>query len=205
MKKLLTLFMLLTVLLSACGAQTPVTPTPDVVASAQAAAATMIAQTQAAIPSATPLPPTEIPTQTLAPSPTFPVQSTSAIPTLPPTQAPNNTGATNCNGLLDVGASGKTTPVMFKNDTKYPVTLTIGLSQPNAFGQCGMISRALGKNDSTRVDVPVTGKGPCYWITAIIDPGGKNSKYVYGNAACVNGDDKWDLIVTTSMVKIITP
>ena len=204
MKKLIAISMLMVVLLSACGAQAPATPTPDVLATANAAAATMIAQTQEAIPTATQVPPTETPTQTPPPTPTFILPPTSSIPTLPPTQPPSN-NANQCNGMLDVGASGATTPVMFKNDTKYPVTLTIGLSQPNAFGQCGMISRALGKNGSTQVDVPTTGKGPCYWITAIIDPGGKNSKYVYGNASCINGDDKWDLVVTMDKVKVVTP
>ncbi len=204
MKKLIFTAVLLTVLLSACGAQTPPPPTPDVLATANAAAATMIAQTQAAQPTATQVPPTETlaPTPTLAP--TLPVPPTSSIPTLPPTQPPSNTGA-NCNGMMDVGASGRTTPVMFKNDTKYPVTLTIGISSPNKFGQCGMISRAMGKNGSASADVPFSYDGPCYWITAIIDPGGKNSKYVYGKAACINGDDKWDLIVTENIVKVVTP
>jgi hypothetical protein len=203
MKKLISLAMLLTVILSACGAQTPATPTPDVLATANAAAATMIAQTQAAMPTATPIPPTNTPEPTPTLAPTLALPPTSSIPTLPPTQPPS--AGTNCNGMMDVGASGRTTPVMFKNDTKYPITLTIGISSPNKFGQCGMISRALAKNGSTSVDVPYAYDGPCYWITAIIDPGGKNSKYVYGNSACINGDDKWDLIVTNDMVKVATP
>lgn len=203
MKKLISLAMLLTVFLSACGAQTPATPTPDVLATANAAAATMIAQTQAAMPTATSIPPTNTPEPTPTLAPTLALPPTSSIPTLPPTQPPS--AGTNCNGMMDVGASGRTTPVMFKNDTKYPITLTIGISSPNKFGQCGMISRALAKNGSTSVDVPYAYDGPCYWITAIIDPGGKNSKYVYGKAACINGDDKWDLIVTNDMVKVITP
>lgn len=204
MKKLIYISVLMAVLLAACGPKATPTMSPaDVQATAFAAAATMIAQTQAAIPTATAVPPTETPVPTLPAPPTLEPLPTSSLPTLVPTPVPH-TGS--CNGLMDIGASGgKLTPVVFKNATKFNVTLTIGISSPNKFGQCGMIARALGKNATADVDVPYAFDGPCYWITAIIDPGGTHSKYVYGKAACINGTDKWVLEVTNDMVKVVTP
>ncbi len=204
MKKLIYISVLMAVLLAACGPKATPTMSPaDVQATAFAAAATMIAQTQAAIPTATALPPTDTPVPTLPAPPTPLPLPTSSLPTLVPTPIPH-TGS--CNGMLDIGASGgKLTPVVFKNASKYNVTVTIGISQPNKFGQCGMISRALGKNESSSVDVPYAYSGPCYWISAIVDPGGRNSKFLSGNPSCFNGADKWAVVINNDKILVVTP
>src|SRR5512134_3965377 len=78
-------FVVLTTILSACGAPPAPTANPvDIQNTAVAAAFTMVAQTQAAVPTATPLPPTEAPTQTPLPTNTpvaLPTLSTPASPT----------------------------------------------------------------------------------------------------------------------------
>lgn len=101
---------LLSLLVSSCGAKTTPTANPlDVQNTAVAAAFTMVAATQGAIPTETPLPPTEVPTltplATETPIPLPTLDSSIASPTLIPTFTPqastsSNTGGDPCNQPL---------------------------------------------------------------------------------------------------------
>ncbi|MGE5073824.1 MAG: hypothetical protein ACM3MF_10380, partial [Anaerolineae bacterium] len=113
----------LVVLLSACGPRaTPTIDAAQVQATAMAAAATMVAATQAAMPTKTPVPPT--PSPTLLPSPTAGLLPTIAV--LP--SATSASSSADCNHPLDTGASGASAPVLIRNNTKGPVSFSMGLA-----------------------------------------------------------------------------
>ncbi|HEX2697646.1 MAG TPA: hypothetical protein VHM28_08050 [Anaerolineales bacterium] len=195
MKRLLFLATVLAVLLAACGPQaTPTIDPVQVQASAIAAANTMVAMTQAAIPTATNTP---LPTDTPVPSPTpipLPTLSVEDTPTLAPIS--NSSSGNPCQGLLDVSQAGPTFPLVIKNDTRGPATVTIGLSTKNKFGQCGYLSWSnIAKGSSISTHVPQTIGGGCYWAYAWInDP--KQQRSISGGGYCWNNDDKVVLEVT---------
>lgn len=145
LKKILPIFLALTILLTACGAQgTPTMAPADVQNTAVAAAWTVVAMTQAAIPTATPLPPTETPSPT--PLPTFTAEPL-LVPTLEslqPLVLPTNTSApsdpNNCLKPLSVGEAGATTPMRIENASGGTIQwMSLNLSN-NPFGQCGALS-----------------------------------------------------------------
>lgn len=197
MKKLIAISMLMAVLLSACGAQTPTTPTPDVLATANAAAATMIAQTQAAIPTATLIPPTDtaLPSPTLAP--TLPPPPTSSVPTLAPTTAPNANGDP-CNAPLAPSPDGKMTTIKIDNQSSGPANVSLYLSK-TPFGECGYRSFSLSKNGSTIVEMP---QG-CYSVYAWVNNPKKPSTASGGG--CINNSDKWTFVIRDDIVKLSPP
>lgn len=197
MKKLIAISMLMVVLLSACGAQTPTTPTPDVLATANAAAATMIALTQAAIPTATPIPPTltPLPSPTLAP--TLPPPPTSSVPTLAPTTAPNTNGDP-CNAPLAPSPDGKMTTIKIDNQSGAAANVSLYLAK-TPFGECGYRSYSLGKNDSVVVEMP---QG-CYSVYAWINNPKKPSTASGGG--CINNPDKWTFVVRADIIKLSPP
>ncbi|MCI0549692.1 MAG: hypothetical protein L0287_01920 [Anaerolineae bacterium] len=143
----------LSLLISACGAQATPTVNPvDVQHTAEAAAFTMVAQTQAAIPTATPLPPTEPPTQTPLPtltplsSPTLDALNTTPvgltitpqanIPTFTP-QA-SGSGQDPCNQALTAW-EGPSANINIVNETKPQGTLVLSLYVVTELGQCGYL------------------------------------------------------------------
>ncbi len=203
MKRILFVAATLALLLSACGPQaTPTIDPVQVQASAIAAANTMVAMTMAAIPTATPIPPTPVPSPTLE-SPPTPI----SLPTLAvqpsPTVAPTSGGADTCNHLLDVKSSGPSTTLNLRNKTNGPVTISIGLSTKNVFGQCGYLSWQVGIRDSISVTVPQTGPGPCYWAYAWInDP--KKPSNASGGGYCMNTAATWQLDINYDTF-VLTP
>ncbi len=124
----------LALILSACGARSAPTPDPAIVqASAIAAASTMIAMTQAAIPTATL---TAVPSAT--PSPTASLVPTLAAPTLAATTTPQ---AGDCyHHPLQVGAAGPAHQHVIQNQTDSLMNVSLTLYEPNAFGECGVLS-----------------------------------------------------------------
>ncbi len=195
-------------LLSACApAATPTIDPGQIQASAMAAASTMIEQTQQAMPTSTPVPPSPLPTLPALPSPTV-----GALPTLQafptPTTQPSKGGSGDCNQPLDAKASGPQAPVLIRNDTKGPVTFTLGISAKNSFGQCGYLSWSnIPKANSITVSVPInhTNQGdPCYWAYAWInDP--QHQANVSGGGFCINDGDKWTFDVGYDRIKLTPP
>src|SRR5262245_45619567 len=92
---ILTQVLMMTLIISACGARdaqsTPTVNVVDIQSTMAAVAFTMIAQTQSAIPTATPPPPTETFTDTPAPTVTFPPLPSSAV-TFTPVPNSNSSG-----------------------------------------------------------------------------------------------------------------
>lgn len=206
MKRTLFFVAVLALLLAACAPQsTPTIDPAQVQASAVAAANTMVALTQAAIPTATPIPPTPIPTDTPVPSPTPMPLPTLANQTQPTPPSSGGSAGNPCQSPLDVAASGPKTTLLIRNNTKGLVTITIGISTKNAFGQCGYLSWSnIPKGDSIRVEVPQTGPGPCYWAYAWInDP--KKTATVSGGGYCMNNADKWTMDIGYDLIKLTPP
>ncbi len=208
MKRILLVVAAPALLLASCApAATPSVDAVQIQASAAAAAATMIAKTQAAMPTDTPVPPTPLPSDTPVPSAT-PL----ALPTLQGLSTPtgssgSGTSTGECNHLLDVGASGPQATLMVRNDTKGPVTFSMGLGAKNSFGQCGYMGWAVPKAGSIVVSVPITytNQGdPCYWAFAFInDP--KRQTNVSGGGFCINNTDKWTFDVSYDRIKLTPP
>ncbi len=192
MKRILFVASVLAFLLTACGPKaTPTIDPAQVQASAVAAANTMVALTQAAIPTATPIPPTPIPTDTPLPSPTpipLPTLSTQTQPTVPP--ASGGSSGDPCNAPMDVAQAGPTFLLVIRNNTKGLITVTIGISTKNKFGQCGYLSFSnIPRGQNVSAQVPQTLGGSCYWAYAWInDP--KQQTNVSGGGYCWNNKDK---------------
>lgn len=200
MKKLLTLFLLASALLAACGPQaTPTISPADVQNTAVAAALTMVALTQAAIPTATPVPPTETPTPTPLPTDTPTPEPTSSVPTLAPTNPPPVSGGNDsCNKPLSTSPAGPTASLKIQNNSSGPINLSLSLNQ-TPFGECGYRGFSnIAKGDALTVELP---QG-CYSAYAWIN--GKNPKTVSGGGYCMNNSDQWTLIIRDTNI-VLTP
>ena len=202
MKHILFITALMALLLGAC---TPAAPTIDVAqvqASAVAAANTMIAMTKAAIPTDTPVPPTPVP------SPTIVLPTLAPLPTLAAV-SPTAAGGQpmDCNKTpLDTKASGPTAPVVIQNQAKAPIVFVIGISKKNAFGQCGVLSWPIGQAQTIRVNVPqirVNYGDVCYWTYDYI--GGSKPDHTDGPSFCPDNGEKWGIIATHDVIKVIPP
>ena len=186
----------LSLFVSACGAQATPTVNPvDIQHTAEAAAFTMVAQTQAAIPTATPLPPTEAPTLTSLPtltpitSPTLDGQTSTPIgltvtpqaniPTLTP-QA-SGSGTDPCNQALTAW-QGPSANLNIVNETRPRGTIILSLYLLTELGQCGYLY-VTGES--------ITGPVGQYSAGAFVE-GPKNLK-VFGGFRITEGS--WDIVV----------
>ena len=194
-----------TLILTACAAPAPTIDAAQVQASAMAAAATMIAETQAAAPTNTPVPPTPLSSPTPFPSPTLLAFGSTLSAFASPTSS--SSGASDCNHPLDVGSAGATTTVLINNNTKGPVTFSIGLGSRNSFGECGYVGWSIPKGQSVSASVPQTRTNqgdPCYWAYAWInDP--RHSTTVSGGGFCLNNPDKWTFDIGYDKIKLTPP
>ena len=147
MKAPLLVLVITSLFIAACGPQAPATiDSASVLATANALAATMSAETQAAIP------PTPTSTPTPEPSPTPSPSSTPVSTEMSPT---SESGSGDCLHPLDVGSAGPTHRTLIKNQTGGTINLSLTLTEPNAFGECGAISYPnLGKNSSVMAELP---------------------------------------------------
>jgi hypothetical protein len=163
MKPILIFVIVLAFTLSACGAKA--TPTPDVMATANAAASTMIAETQAAMPTVPPIPPTEIPTETPQPTPTIP-----PLPTVPvlasPTRVPVIGGGGECSGTISTSKGEGTATLVINNNTKVLLGVSLYLHK-NSFGDCGFWSSPAGIPPNSSVTISnFPASNSCYHVTA---------------------------------------
>jgi hypothetical protein len=162
----------------------------------------MVAMTMAAIPT-----PTEVPSTPL-PSPSPPASPTPlAPPTLAfqaPTVAPTQSGVDDCNHLFDLGATGNArAKVLINNNNKGPVNLSLGMGVKNAFGQCGYLAWSIPAKSSITVDVPQTGKGPCWYGYAWVN--GKDPSTPQGGPFCFDSPLKWVLDIGGDSIGLTPP
>ena len=132
------LVLLITLIMSACGAQaTPTVNAVDIQNTISAAAFTVVAATQAAIPTATPPPPTATFTDTPAATNTLP-----PLPTLEGTftSVPSSNSGTEdpcINQPLPATLQGETVKIRIHNSTRATLALSIYLSQTLPQIVCG--------------------------------------------------------------------
>jgi hypothetical protein len=194
----------ITLIVSACGAEPP-PPTMnavDVQNTAVAAALTMVAQTQAAIPTATPLPPTETPTETPLPTDT-PVPLPTLNVTLTSTTAPvsNDTGGDPCATRILSPKKGKPTTIRVVNTTKVTVRVSMYLNETASHGECGYRGFDIAKNNDIVYSDLVQG---CYnlWAWSLDN---KNAFQVASGSACINNPDKWTFEIRENVIKFVGP
>lgn len=179
LKKIIPVLAVLAVFLTACGPQgTPTLAPAEVEGTAVSAAWTMVAMTQMSIPTATLAPPTE--TASPTPLPTFtplplPTLDLSLMPTA--TQASSGSSSS-CDRLLNMGEAGPTSNIRLQNESGGVATVSLYLSPPNAFGQCGFVPglTPLKNNEWRTISIP---KGTFY-AYALVDLGGNQSSTASG-------------------------
>lgn len=202
---ILTVIVLTSLLLSACGAEPP-PPTMnavDVQNTAVAAAFTMVAQTQAAIPTNTPLPPTETATQTPIPTDT-PLPLPTLNVTLTSTTAPVSTsaggGVDPCATRILAPKQGRETVIRVVNTTNVAITVSMYLNETASHGECGYRGFTLSKNNDIVYTDLVQG---CYNLWAWSDD--PKGKFSASGGGCINNPDKWTFEVRADMIKFTGP
>jgi len=208
-KYILASITILSLLISACGSNTPAEPTvsaEDIQSTAVAAAFTIVAETQAAIPTNTPLPPTDTPSPTPLPTDTpipLPTIDPATLPTLTFTPIPANTassaGGDPCNSPLPGNVTGNPTKIRLSNQTKGELVISLYLN-PTVFGECGYRGYTLSRNDSTTItDLP---QG-CYNVGVFVTLPNKSTKaFGYG---CINNPDMWTFNIYEESVTLAPP
>jgi len=190
----------ITLIVSACGAQA--TPTVDPVAlqsTAFSAASTIVAETQAAIPTITLPPPTATVTNTPAFTATIP-----PLPTLGETFTPNpiETSAAEdpcIHKLMPDKLTGNTIKIRIDNPTKGTINLSVYLQSGNPQGVCGYRAYVLAPQDSLVITDLVEG---CYSLWAW-NPDPDDYFMVTNGTSCLNSSGNWTFdIVPNGSIKL---
>jgi hypothetical protein len=197
---ILTLLLISTLILSACGAGATPPPTlspVDIQSTAAAVAFTMVAETQAAIPTATPVPPTETPTNT--PLPTNTVPPLPADVTLTPVPDSNAGGADPCvNKVMPTSLPGETVKVRVNNSTKATLSFSIYLNQTTPQGECGYRTYTIAAEQPLVINDLVEG---CYTLWAW-NPDPEGYFIVTNGTNCLNNSDNWVFDITTGSIRL---
>jgi hypothetical protein len=202
---ILTLNLIGTLVIGACGAQAAATPIPTVnVADLQGtmagAAFTMIAETQAAIPTATPLPPTPAFTDTPAVTNTLPPLPAAGA-TLTPVPNDNAGGQDPCvNQTLPATLQGETLKMRINNSTEVTMRVSVYLNQNGPQGQCGYRAFNLDPGQFIVMNDLVEG---CYTLFAWnIDP--EEYFIVTNGTSCIDNSDNWIFDISTGRINLRT-
>lgn len=198
---ILTRALVITLVLSACGAKTAATPTVnpvDIQGTMAAAALTMVAQTQAAIPTPTPLPPTA--TFTVTPPPTAMVLPLPGLEiTLTPAPSGNSGGSDPCiYKTMPKILNGETIKIRIDNTTKVTLSFSIYLNQTTPNGQCGYRGYTLTPGQSLVINDLVEG---CYTLWAW-NPDPQNYFIVTNGSNCLDNSSPWVFDISTDSIKL---
>ena len=197
---ILTRVLMITLILSACGA-TEATPPPtvnpaDIQGTMAAAALTMIAETQAAIPTAT-----------LTATPTNTPLPTNTVPPLPPsgatlTPAPNSNsgGGDPCiNQVLPATLVGDPVKIRINNSTKAALSFTIYLNQTTPQVTCGYRAYTIDPGQALVLNDLVEG---CFTLWAW-NPDPEEYFIVTNGTTCIDDSlDTWVFDISTSSLKL---
>jgi len=200
---ILTLVLVITLIISACGAQA--TPTPignavDIQGTVAAAASTMIAETQAAIPTATPPPPTATFTDTPAPTNTLLALPSSEV-TFTPVPSGNSGGGDPCiNQVLPASLQGETVRIRINNSTQAALSVSVYLNQTGPQGECGYRSYTLDPGQFVLINDLVEG---CYTLWAW-NPDPEAYFIVTNGTSCIDNSNPWVFDISTSSIKLGT-
>ena len=181
---ILTQVLIITLVVSACGAKATPTAVPiDIPGTVAAGAATMVAETQAAIPTSTPLPPTPTATQTNIPLPTntfLPVPTEGVASTAQP-----GAGDPCVNNVLPASLTGQKIKIRVDNPTKGTINLTVYLQSGNPQGVCGYRGYTLDAGGSLVINDLVEG---CYSLWAW-NPDPKGYFMVTNGTSCLDSSN----------------
>ena len=194
------LIIIITMLISACGANVTPTINPvDVQNTAVAGAFTLVAQTQAAIPTATSVPPTETATQTLTPLPTnTPLALSTSLATFTPVAVSTSTaGGDPCaTRILSWSPKGRPANIHLINTTRAAITISLYLNETADHFECGYRVYEIGSRSDVFIADLVQG---CYTLWAFNnDQKTPVNAYGYG---CINNSDKWTIEISQDSVK----
>jgi hypothetical protein len=194
---ILTLILMITLIISACGTEAPPTVNADLPSTAAVVALTMIAETQAAIPTATPVPPTETATNTPLPLPTNTFLPLSLL-----TQTPNgdSESADPCeNKVLPPVLEGKTVKIRINNSTKVTVNVSVYLNRTIPPIVCGYRAYVLEPGNSLVINDMVEG---CFTLWAW-NPDQDNYFIVTnGAASCIDSSNTWAFDISTRDIRL---
>jgi len=198
---ILAQILIITLIVSACGASPQALPTVDTAelqSTAVAAALTILAETQAAIPTNTAPPPTATitntpaPTNTFIPLPTQGVESTPNIGGSSPTEDP-------CiDQLLPDKLTGQAIKIRVDNPTKGTINLSVYLQSGNPQGVCGYRAYVLAPQDSLVITDLVEG---CYSLWAW-NPDPNQYFMVTNGTSCLISSNNWTFDITPNGIKL---
>lgn len=195
---ILTHVLMLTLLISACGARaTPTEIAVNIEGTMAMAVLTSIAETQAAVPTSTPLPPTATFTDTPAVTATLPV-----LPTLGATFTAlpgGNSGADDpcIHQVMPATLQGETIHIRIDNPTRATIMVSINLHQATPGAQCGYRSYSLAAGDSLVLNNLVVG---CYSIWAW-NPDPEDYFMVTNGTSCLNTSNPWTFDISTNGIR----
>ena len=190
--------LVLTLLISACGAGAPqATPTVnpvDLQSTMFAAAFTLVAETQAAIPTATPPLPTATTTNTPEPTATFvPLPAPGATFTPLP-----GAGDPCINNVLPASLEGETIKIRIDNPTRATIMVSVYLQQSGPQSVCGYRSYALAAGQSLVISDLVEG---CYTLWAW-NPDPQDYFMVTNGTSCLDNSNSWTFDISTNGIRL---
>ena len=207
---ILTVVLMSTLIISACGAGREATPLPtldpvDLQNTAAAVAFTMVAQTQAAIPTATPPPPTATVTNTPPPTETFLPLPSSEVPSseVTFTQVPSgNSGAGDpcIDQVLPASLQGEPVRIRINNSTKAALSVSVYLQQTTPQSECGYRSYTLEPGQFVVINDLVEG---CYTLWAW-NPDPEDYFIVTNGTSCIDDSDTWVFDISTGSIELRT-
>jgi len=197
MKRYLSLaqLLILTLIVSACGAQAAPTIGPiEIQSTAVAIALTQVAETQAAIPTITQLPPTATVTNIPTPTNTF-----LPLPTDGPDATANPADRDPCiNQKLPDTLTGNPIKIRVDNPTKAAITLTVYLQSGNPQGVCGYRAYVLNAGGSLVINDLVEG---CYSLWAW-NPDPKSYFMVTNGTSCLDQSRNWTFDISKNGIQL---
>lgn len=196
----LTLVLMITLLISACGTQATPPPTidpVDVQNTMAAAALTMIAETQAAVPTLTP---TAMPTDTPVPTVTVP-----PLPTLDATFTASPGGGSGgddpcIHQTLPPSLEGETIRMRIDNSTQAALMVSVYLQQTTPQSVCGYRSYTLEPGQFVVINDLVEG---CYTLWAW-NPIPEEYFIVTNGTSCLDTSDSWTFDISTGSIRFGT-
>ena len=112
-----------------------------------------------------------------------------------------------CNRRLDMQAAGPRVALIVTNSADFPLSLTIGFSSKNSFGECGYLYwDRVNAGDRIVLDVPESHPelgDACYWVNALIRSK-PSQQWLSEGGFCLTGGQRW--VVDINMERIrLTP
>ena len=192
----LTLVLVITLIISACGAEAaPTVDAIDIQSTVAAAAFTVIAETQAAIPTATP---SATFTDTPAPTKTFLPLPPSELTFTPVPNGISGSGDPCLSKTLPDSLQGEPVRMRIDNSTKATVSVSVYLQQNGPQGVCGYRSYTLAPGEYLVINDLVEG---CYTLWAW-NPDPKEYFMVTNGTSCLDNSQNWTFDISTRGIKL---